>query len=67
MDWTGIERNEKGDKQIILSKITNYEREINTNWRKRRERNGLAQKKIKRNRVKKNKIESDGQDMRKGK
>ena len=28
MDWTGIERNEKGDKQIKLSKITNYDIEI---------------------------------------
>ena len=67
MDWTGIERNEKGDKQIKLSKITNYDREINTNWRKRRERNGLEQKGIKMNRMEKNKIESYGQDMRKGK
>ena len=67
MDWTGIERNEKGDKQIKLSKITNYDREINTYWRKRRERNGLEQKGIKMNRMEKNKIESYGQDMRKGK
>ena len=46
-----------GDKQIKLIKITKYDKEINKNWRKRRERNGLDWTGIERNEKEQNEKE----------